>query len=112
MAEIKDEYPLQCHDTVFQQTSASLGHEGTFEDAFSIAKGLSDPNMHASFLQVLTKIKGFLKSRRPTVEQIWERYKKKYHKEKLSDAEVNAEGSEIVMQMLAELTADEGAGCE
>ena len=78
MAEIKDEYPLQCHDTVFQQTSASLGHEGTSEDAFSIAKGLSDPSMHASFLQVLTKIKGFLKSCRPTVEQIWERYKKKY----------------------------------
>ena len=60
MAEIKDEYPLQCHDTVFQQTSASLGHEGTMssEDAFSIAKGLSDPNMHASFCRYSQKSKG------------------------------------------------------
>ena len=62
--------------------------------------------MHASFLQVLTRIKGFLKSRRPTAEKIWERYKKKYHKEKLSDAEVNAEESRIVIQVLADLNSD------
>lgn len=98
MIELKDSFPL--HSTVFEQTSSSMSHEARNEDGFSLAKLLSDPHMHPSFLQVLTKLKGMSKERRPTKEAIYKKYQEMYHKDKRSD-EIDHEEATIAAAAMA-----------
>lgn len=80
MSEVEKDYPL--HGIVFQQTSASMPGEHKSEETFSLSKGLADASMDISFLQTLTKLKGFSDQRKPSIDRIWERYCDMFHKGK------------------------------
>jgi hypothetical protein len=93
MSSLKDSFPL--HARVFKQNVAVLSTEANIERVFSASLAFSDPNMDAETLTLYTYLDANLKWYNVTVEEVKDKWRKKYGERSLEPKALAAHDSKV-----------------